>query len=370
VRRILASVSPGEIRIAVVSADAGLEDFTIWRPGAPEAIGDIHIARITARVPAMAGAFASLGGGEGFLPDSEGAANLGIGDAVIVRISRAAQGGKGPRISARLDTPETLPADATPRRLRRGPSPLHRLAASLPAAPIIVDGAALFAELRPAFGDRLTRVDAAFDAALDSAIDELAGPEIALPGSMRASITPTPALVAIDVDGGASTAASGTKAATQMAANRAALPALARQIRLRNLGGAILIDFAGLAIKRRAALGPALEAAFASDPGKPRLLGFTQLGLAEILRPRATAPLHEVLAGPHAAGLAALRQIAGILRHAPASRHRLRAAPGIAEALRADPVALPDLARRATHPLILQGDPALPPGRWVIEDAA
>jgi len=40
----------------------------------------------------------------------------------------------------------------------------------------------------------------------------------------------------------------------QRDANRAAIPALARQVRLRNLGGAIVIDLAGMPIRRRAAL--------------------------------------------------------------------------------------------------------------------
>ena len=48
---------------------------------------------------------------------------------------------------------------------------------------------------------------------------------------------------------------------------------------------------------------PALTAALAGDPLRPRFLGFTALGLAEIARPRVRAPLHEMLSGPLAAGL-------------------------------------------------------------------
>ncbi len=68
---------------------------------------------------------------------------------------------------------------------------------------------------------------------------------------MRALIEPTAALVAIDVDMAAATAGRDAKQAKQEAANRAALPALARQIRLRNLSGAILVDLAGLSMRRR-----------------------------------------------------------------------------------------------------------------------
>ena len=43
-----------------------------------------------------------MNGAEGFLPDSEGGASLREGDLVSVRVTRAAQGGKGPRLTARL----------------------------------------------------------------------------------------------------------------------------------------------------------------------------------------------------------------------------------------------------------------------------
>ena len=82
-------------------------------------------------------------------------------------------------------------------------------------------------------------------------------PEIELPGGARMSVFPTPALVAIDVDAGsAMTGARGQKASAQMSLNRAAIPAIAAQIRLRNLSGAILLDFAGMKTSRRLALGP------------------------------------------------------------------------------------------------------------------
>ena len=54
--RILAACSPGEVRVAVLR-DADLLDYAIWRPGAPDGVGDLHRGRVIARVPAMAGAF-------------------------------------------------------------------------------------------------------------------------------------------------------------------------------------------------------------------------------------------------------------------------------------------------------------------------
>jgi ribonuclease G len=179
----------------------------------------------------------------------------------------------------------------------------------------------------------------------------------------RMHIQPTSALVAIDIDAGSAVDTRQGKAAAHLAANRAALPELARQIRLRNLSGAILVDFAGLPARRRAALGPALQTALAEDPLHPRLLGFTALGLAEIVRPRVHPPLHELLIGPHAVGLAALRCIVA----EPLRRLALRASPTIVAALEADTEALADLARRLGRSLILRADASLRAMDWRIE---
>ena len=90
--RIVVSSSPGEVRVAAWDGGA-LRDYAIWRPGAPDGVGDLYRGRIIARVPAMAGAFVTLGAQDGFLPNTEGAA--GEGTILGVRITRAAQGGKG-----------------------------------------------------------------------------------------------------------------------------------------------------------------------------------------------------------------------------------------------------------------------------------
>jgi Ribonuclease G/E len=366
---IRAAGSPGEVRIAVTDGD-WLMDYALWRPGLPDGVGDLHRGRVIARVPAMAGAFVALDGAEGFLTDTEGAAGLTDGMAVGVRVTRAAQGGKGPRLSARLDDADrALVGTGRPALLRGGPGPLRELAEAHPAAPILVDDLALAAALRPSFGARLSVVPAAFDVELAARIDALAEPVVELDSGARLSIHPTPALTAIDVDAGRATATRDSKGASQRALNRTVIPALAGEIRLRNLSGAILVDFAGLPARRREALGPELAAALAADPMRPRLLGFTQLGLAEIVRPRLHPPLHELLAGPHAAGLAALRQAAAMIATDPAHPPRLRAAPAVLAALDADSVALSDLAHRAGRGLIMRADPSLPATAWVLEPA-
>lgn len=365
--RLLAACSPGEVRVAAI--DGALTDYAIWRPGRPDGVGDLHRARIIAAVPAMAGAFVQLDGEEGFLPDSAGAAGLTAGTMLAVRVTRAAQGGKGPRLTARLDAAEEGLADAAegpPRLLRRAPGAVERLAAQYPTAPVAVDDPAIAALLRPALSTRLALVPRAFDEVLETELAALAAPETTLPTGVRLTIEPTRALTAIDVDAGAATFDRRPKATAQAELNRLLLPELARQIRLRNLSGAIVIDLAGLSPRRRAALGPLLAASLASDPLRPRFLGFSALGLAELVRPRVHPPLHELLTSPHAAGLAALRRVLSASERATGHALALRAAPLVVAALEADTVALDDVARRVGR-LVLRSDPTLPPTGTILE---
>jgi Ribonuclease G/E len=364
--RILAAASPGEVRVAAVDAD-GLLDYALWRRGAPDGVGDLHRGRITARMPTLAGSFVAIGGGDGFLPDSEGGA--GEGTILGVRVTRAAQGGKGPRLTAKLDEAErALVGSGPPALLRRGPNAVARLARLHPDAPVWVDDTAVLAELRPLLGKRVSLVASSFDDDAEAAVEALGETDCALPGGARMSVHPTPALTAIDVDLAAAVAGRGGKAASHAAGNRALLPALARQIRLRNLAGAILVDLAGLSPRRRAALGPDFVAALAPDPLQPRFLGFSALGLAEILRARVHPPLHALLAGPHAAGLAGLRRLAAVIAVRPERAPLLAAAPAVCAVLEQDTHALADLARRAGRPLMLRPEPGLAPLGWRVEE--
>jgi ribonuclease G len=339
---------PGEQRIALARNDV-LSEFYIHRAGAPDGFGDLHWARITHRVPAMAGAFVALADGIAFLPDTASAAEVSEGDHLAVRITRAAQGGKGPRVTAHLTDAERARAGPGPvRLLHRGASPLDELREAYPGA-----------EVRAG----------SLPEPLASEIDGLGASVIALPGGMTGRVEPTEALTAIDLDSAAATAERAPKLAAQFAGNKAALPELARQIKLRNLSGAILIDFSGLPARRRGALTADLGTALAEDRARPRLMGFTALGFAEILRPRLRPPLHEMLRGPHAAGLAGLCQAVAEALAGPGRHLALRAPPSVIAALEADPEALADAARAMTHRLVLRSDPALAGFICLIEDA-
>jgi hypothetical protein len=234
---------------------------------------------------------------------------------------------------------------------------VRRFAARYPEAPVLVDDASVAASVGG------TVAPSVFDEEVAEAIEALSRPIVYLAGGARLSIWPTPALVAIDVDAGGMVAGR----TQHEAVNRAVLPVLAQQIRLRNLSGGIVVDLAGLSARKRAALGPDFLAALAGDPLQPRFLGFTALGLAEIVRSRVHPPLHELLVGPLAAGLTALRAVTAGFDGDPRRMAALRAHPAVVSALQADPAALPDLVRRTGRGVTLRSDPGLPATAWVLE---
>lgn len=102
-------------------------------------------------------------------------------------------------------------------------------------------------------------------------------------------IQQTAALTAIDVNRGGDDRPS-------MDVNLEAAEEIARQIRLRNIGGIIVIDFLKLSKKDdQNRLLKALEGIFNTDPCTVQIHGLTALGLAEITRKRRTPPLTERL---------------------------------------------------------------------------
>jgi ribonuclease G len=146
----------------------------------------------------------------------------------------------------------------------------------------------------------------------------------------------------IDVDTG--TPETGSPERTGLMANLAAAGAIARQIRLRNLGGGIVVDFVGLdGRSAREKLGVALAEALAPDPAAPQLLGWTRLGHFELVRPRRGRPLAGSLLEPRSGGALvktavtvaheALRALRRAARAQPGPRWRVTVAPDVAAAL-------------------------------------
>tara|TARA_R110002096_G_scaffold101919_2_gene225425 strand:+ start:6473 stop:7525 length:1053 start_codon:yes stop_codon:yes gene_type:complete len=116
---------------------------------------------------------------------------------------------------------------------------------------------------------------------VDDLIAKLLVPRVDLPGSGHMMIEPTRALVAVDVNtGGDTSPAAGLKA------NIAAARELPRQLRLRGLGGQVVMDFAPVPKRDRAVLDQVLRAAFKGEAAETSLVGWTTMGLYELVRKR------------------------------------------------------------------------------------
>ncbi len=122
------------------------------------------------------------------------------------------------------------------------------------------------------------------------AIDTLLAPRVALTGGGHMMIEPTRALVAVDVNTGPD-----TSPAAALKANIAAARDLPRQLRLRGLGGQVVVDFAPQPKKDRAILEQVIRAAFKGDGTDVTLSGWTTLGLFELTRRRDRLTLAELL---------------------------------------------------------------------------
>lgn len=392
--RLLIAASPGELRLARLRGDR-LVAYTIERPSHPSLVGALAHARVVALAPALAGAFLAIAPGQSaFLPAEEAdperqdgsparpiGALLHVGQSIPVRIIRAPMGGKGARASARVGPEERAAAAriAPPAIVAQGPDALARALADPPER-IVTDDAELARTLRARFPALAARVEVSrmplFEERLEEEIEGLAAPAVPLPRGGRLRIALAAAVTAIDVDTGAS--GGGAARAEREAANRAAIAEAARQVALRTLSGAIVLDLAGLPSARgaRAALLAEAERAFAAWVPEARVLGFSRLGLLEVVRPRVHPPLAELLGTPaegvvlspltHA--LAAFRAALRLAATAGAVP-RLVAAPSVIEAARAETAALAALAARLGRPLALEEAPGLPAGAWRVEDA-
>ncbi len=109
-------------------------------------------------------------------------------------------------------------------------------------------------------------------------------------GSAEMRIEPTSALVAVDIN-----TRGDTSPAAGLKANLAALRDLPRQLRLRGLGGQVVVDPAPCPKKERKQIDGMLRAAFKRETAETTLVGWTQMGLIEIQRQRDRLPLSESL---------------------------------------------------------------------------
>jgi ribonuclease G len=112
-------------------------------------------------------------------------------------------------------------------------------------------------------------------------------------------INQTEALVAIDINTGKYVGKSARLEDTIVKTNLDAVPEIVRQIRLRDLGGIIIIDFIDMdERKNRYKVMAALEEALKSDRAPTKVLQFNDFGLVAITRKRVKQSLERTLSVP------------------------------------------------------------------------
>jgi Ribonuclease G/E len=212
-------------------------------------------------------AFIDLGEGrEGVLNFTKETGRPVQGAAVEVEIRTESRNGKSATLRA------IGPGEGRPRLLSAAPGLEERLRAFAPGT-----------EIRRGPSAR---------AMADLAQDEAMASDFPLPGGGRIWIEPTRALTAVDVDLGGRAPAPPKKAAR--AANLEALAEAARALRLKGLGGLVVIDLVGRA-HDPAALLAAARTAFAPDNPGVALGSVSRFGTLELTIPRRSRPVVEDL---------------------------------------------------------------------------
>lgn len=123
-------------------------------------------------------------------------------------------------------------------------------------------------------------------------VDTALAARIALQSGVEVLFEPGETLIAIDVDSGSAGGRQGRAPRRPVDVNLEAAPAIAQQLRLRNLAGAVVIDFVTMRSSYdRDKVQAALAAAMEGDPVPTQLYGFTRMGHFELTRARRGATL-------------------------------------------------------------------------------
>jgi ribonuclease G len=131
-------------------------------------------------------------------------------------------------------------------------------------------------------------------------LDKALRPKVWLKSGGYIVINHTEALVAIDVNTGKFVGKGSTRLEdTIVKTNIEAVKEIVRQIRLRDLGGIIVVDFIDMEERRnREKVMAALQQALESDKAPSKVLSFNEFGLVAITRKRTKQALERVLCQP------------------------------------------------------------------------
>ncbi len=133
---------------------------------------------------------------------------------------------------------------------------------------------------------------------VNAAIREALKPRVDLPSGGYIIIEPTEALTVIDVNSGSFTR-SATARETVLWTNCEAATEIARQLRLRNLAGVIIVDFIDMDSRRdQLQVLEHFNKAIKSDKARPQIAQLSELGLVELTRKRQGQNIYELFGRP------------------------------------------------------------------------
>ena len=136
------------------------------------------------------------------------------------------------------------------------------------------------------------KLDAVYD--VTKTLEHALMPKVWLKNGGYLVIQPTEALVSIDVNTGKAISKKKDVQKTFLKVNLEAATQIAKQLRLRNLSGMILIDFIDMKdADNNKQLMDRLRTEFAKDPVKTILVDMTKLGLVEVTRKKVRKSLYE-----------------------------------------------------------------------------
>ena len=129
---------------------------------------------------------------------------------------------------------------------------------------------------------------------VNAAIREALKPRVELPSGGYIIIEPTEALTVIDVNSGSFTR-SATARETVLWTNTEAATEIARQLRLRNIGGVIVVDFIDMDSHRdKIKLLEHFNKSLKGDKARPQIAQLSELGLVELTRKRQGKNIYEL----------------------------------------------------------------------------
>ncbi len=206
-------------------------------------------------------------------------------------------------------------------------------------------------------------------------LDKALRPKVWLKSGGYIVINHTEALVAIDVNTGKYVGRGSTRLEdTIVKTNLEAVKEIVRQIRLRDLGGIIVVDFIDMEERRnREKVMGALDEALRADRAPSKVLAFNEFGLVAITRKRTKQALERVLSQPcpYCSGSGMVKSVPTICYEIQSEARKmaaeldsqsitLRVNPEIAKALKTRESALvEELEQNTRKSVIIQADPTL-----------